>query len=82
MKYQYFNESQRNILYKFLEVFKLSSLSDVGRFFNLSSPYCSARSMFNSKKPNKILLKLIEQKEKDNIEIQKLKHKIFMLNKE
>ena len=78
-EYLHIPKQQQLILVKFQELFNLKNITDIGRFLGFRQPYHSAKAIFKQSKPNKYIVKLLEEKIKYNQEVEELKQENFKL---
>lgn len=71
-KYSWMNEEQRKLYSDLCSIFNFKRVADVGKFLGLNNPYHGARLIFESKKPNAYLCKLVEIKQEANEKIKML----------
>ena len=71
-KYKWMKPYQRVLYEGLCEEFKFKNLTDFGNFLNLKNPYHGAKLIFEAKKQNLYLKKIMEIKHKANKEINEL----------
>ena len=77
MKYKWMNTEQRELYEELCSVFGFTQLSEVGVFVGAKkNHYHSAKLIFEAKKPNNYLKKILSLKKEDNKTIAKLQKKL------
>ena len=64
-KYSWMSPEQKDLYDALCEEFDFKNLISIGRFLNLKHPYHGSKLIFEAKKKNKYLSKILEEKIKD-----------------
>ena len=75
-KYTWMNARQKKLFKEFTELFKFKTLSEVGTFVGVNSPYHSAKQIFSTEAPNRYMLKMVELQKSNNEIISQLRQEI------
>ena len=65
-QYDWMAPAQKELYNDLCEIFDFQRVADLGKFLGLNNPYHGARLIFESKKPNAYLRKLVEIKKEAN----------------